>query len=105
MEERIPITRMQTGTDCDVNYYAWSGSRISTILRNPFYKGAHVVCKTHQKGIRSNTYNIIPREQREVIEDERSLVITQPILPASISLIMRWNAGRLKFRPVKPSST
>ena len=22
MEERIPITRMQTGTDCDVNYYA-----------------------------------------------------------------------------------
>ena len=69
MEERIPITRMQTGTNCDVNYYAWSGSRISTILRNPFYKGAHVVCKTHQKGIRSNTYNIIPREQREVIED------------------------------------
>ena len=50
MEERIPITRMQKGTDCDVNYYAWSGSRISTILRNPFYKGAHVVCKTHQKG-------------------------------------------------------
>ena len=23
MDERIPITRMQTGTDCDVNYYAW----------------------------------------------------------------------------------
>ncbi len=62
MEERIPVTRMQTGTNCDVIYYAWSGSRISTILRNPFYKGAHVVCKTHQKGIHSNTYNIIPRE-------------------------------------------
>ncbi len=75
MEERIPITRMQTGTDCDVNYYAWSGSRISTILRNPFYKGAHVVCKTHQKGIRSNTYNIIPREQREVIEDCHEAII------------------------------
>ena len=45
MEERIPITRMQTGTDCDVNYYAWSGSRISTILRNPFYKGAHIIPK------------------------------------------------------------
>lgn len=75
MEERIPITRMQTGTDCDVNYYAWSGSRISTILRNPFYKGAHVVCKTHKKGIRSNTYNIIPREQREVIEDCHEAII------------------------------
>ena len=75
MEERIPITRMQTGTDCDVNYYAWSSSRISTILRNPFYKGAHVVCKTHQKGIRSNTYNIIPREQREVIEDCHEAII------------------------------
>ena len=75
MEERIPITRMQTGTDCDVNYYAWSGSRISTILRNPFYKGAHVVCKTHQKGIRSNTYNIIPREQREGIEDCHEAII------------------------------
>ena len=75
MEERIPITRMQTGTDCDVNYYAWSGSRISAILRNPFYKGAHVVCKTHQKGIRSNTYNIIPREQREVIEDCHEAII------------------------------
>ncbi len=75
MEERIPITRMQTGTDCDINYYAWSGSRISTILRNPFYKGAHVVCKTHQKGIRSNTYNIIPRDQREVIEDCHEAII------------------------------
>ena len=75
MEEQIPITRMQTGTDCDVNYYTWSGSRISTILRNPFYKGAHVVCKTHQKGIRSNTYNIIPREQREVVEDCHEAII------------------------------
>lgn len=75
MEERIPITRIQAGTDCDVNYYAWSGSRISTILRNPFYKGAHVVCRTHQKGIRSNTYNIIPREQREVIEDCHEAII------------------------------
>lgn len=75
MEERIPITRVQQGTDCDVKYYAWSGSRISTILRNPFYKGAHVVCKTHQKGIRSNTYNIIPREQREVIEDCHEAII------------------------------
>ena len=75
MEERIPVTRIQQGTDCDLNYYAWSGSRISTILRNPFYKGAHVVCKTHQKGIRSNTYNIIPREQREVIEDCHEAII------------------------------
>ncbi len=44
-------------------------------LRNPFYKGTHVVCKTHQKGIRSNTYNIIPREQREIIEDCHEAII------------------------------
>lgn len=75
MDEKIPITRTKQTTECDVNYYAWSGSRISTILRNHFYKGAHVVCKTHQKGIRSNTYNIIPREQREVIEDCHEAII------------------------------
>lgn len=38
----------------------WGGARISHILRTPFYKGAHLVCRTHQKGIRSNTYDIIP---------------------------------------------
>ena len=40
----------------------------TSILRNPFYKGAHLVFRTHQKGIRSNTYDIIPRDQWEVIE-------------------------------------
>ena len=28
------------------------------VLMNPFYKGAHLVCRTQQKGIRSNTYNL-----------------------------------------------
>ena len=77
MEEKVPITRVKASTECDVNYYAWSVSRISTILRNPFYKGAHVVCKTHQKAIRSNTYNIIPREEREVIEDCHEAIISK----------------------------
>ena len=77
MEKKIPITRVKANTECDVNYYAWSVSRISTILRNPFYKGAHVVCKTHQKAIRSNTYNIIPREEREVIEDCHEAIISK----------------------------
>ena len=77
MEERVPITKVKANTECDVNYYAWSVSRISTILRNPFYKGAHVVCKTHQKAIRSNTYNIIPREEREVIEDCHEAIISK----------------------------
>ena len=61
MEDKVPITRVKGNTACDVNYYAWGGARISHILRNPFYKGAHLVCRTHQKGIRSNTYDIIPR--------------------------------------------
>lgn len=77
MEEKVPITRVKANTECDVNYYAWSVSRISSILRNPFYKGAHVVCKTHQKAIRSNTYNIIPREEREVIEDCHEAIISK----------------------------
>lgn len=31
---------------------------------------------------------------------DRSLVMTQPIFPASMSAIIRWKAGRLKLRPV-----
>lgn len=77
LEHKIPITRCKTQTNPDVNYYAWSGSRISAILRNPFYKGAHVVCKTHQKAIRSNTYNFIPRDQREVIEDCHEAIVSK----------------------------
>lgn len=33
--------------------------------------------KTHQKAIRSNTYNIIPREEREVIEDCHEAIISK----------------------------
>ena len=68
MEDKIPITRVKSNTECDVNYYSWGSARISHILRNPFYKGAHLVCRTHQKGIRSNTYDIIPREDWEPID-------------------------------------
>lgn len=67
MEDKIPITRVKGDTACDVNYYSWGASRISHILRNPFYKGAHLVCRTHQKGIRSNTYDIIPRGDWEPV--------------------------------------
>ena len=66
MDDKIPITRVKSNTEWDVNYYSWGSARISHILRNPFYKGAHLVCRTHQKGIRSNTYDIIPREDWEV---------------------------------------
>ena len=51
-------------------------TRICHILRNPFYKGAHLVCRTHQKGIRSNTYDIIPRDQWEVIEGCHEAIVT-----------------------------
>ena len=75
MEDRVPITRVKGNTECDINYYAWGSARISHILRNPFYKGAHLVCRTHQKGIRSNTYDIIPREDWEVIEGCHEAII------------------------------
>ena len=40
------------------------------------------------------SFNIVPTNL------DRSLVMTQPIFPASMSAIMRWKAGRLKLRPV-----
>ena len=46
------------------------------ILRNPFYKGAHLVCRTHQKGIRSNTYDIIPREEWEVLDGCHEAIVS-----------------------------
>ena len=76
MDDKVPITRVKANTECDVNYYNWGSARISHILRNPFYKGAHLVCRTHQKGIRSNTYDIIPREDWEVIEDCHEAIVT-----------------------------
>ena len=76
MDDKVPITRVKANTECDVNYYSWGSARISHILRNPFYKGAHLVCRTHQKGIRSNTYDIIPREDWEVIEDCHEAIVT-----------------------------
>lgn len=77
MEERIPITRLRPTTLNDAGYYFWGDSRISNILRNPIYKGDHVVCRTHQKGIRSNTYNIIPRDQWEIVENAHEAIITR----------------------------
>lgn len=76
MEDKVPITRVKSNTACDVNYYSWGSARISHILRNPFYKGAHLVCRTHQKGIRSNTYDFIPREDWEVIEGCHEAIVT-----------------------------
>ena len=68
MEKKIPITRVREPVQSDVRYYSWSGSVIGKILRNSVYKGDHVVCKSHQKAIRSNTVNLIPRNQREIVE-------------------------------------
>ena len=48
----------------------------SHILRNPFYKDAHLVFRTHQKGIRSNTYDIIPREEWEIIENCHEAIVS-----------------------------
>ena len=72
----IEKVQEKSNTECDVNYYSWGSARISHILRNPFYKGAHLVCRTHQKGIRSNTYDIIPREDWEIIEDCHEAIIS-----------------------------
>ena len=77
LDKKIPITKMRMNRDVDANYYSWGSSRINKILRNPVYYGAHTVCKTHQKYIRSNTYNVIPREDREIIEDCHEAIVTK----------------------------
>ena len=76
MEEKIPVTHVKSNTERKENNYYWAGSRISHILRNPFYKGAHLVFRTHQKGIRSNTYDIIPREEWEIIENCHEAIVS-----------------------------
>ena len=76
MEDKVPITRIKGNIDCDVNYYSWGSARINRIPRNPFYKGAHLVCRTHQKGIRSGTVNFIPREDWEIIENCHEAIVS-----------------------------
>ena len=77
MDKKIPITRTRTNKNPNVNSYSWGSSIISKILRNPTYYGAHVVCKTHQKAIRSNTYNFIPRDEWEIIENCHEPIVTK----------------------------
>ena len=90
MEEKIPITHVKANTEFDANYYSWGGARISHILRNPFYKGAHLVFRTHQKGIRSNTYDIIPRDQWEVIEGCHEAIVTPEEWEQARRIHERW---------------
>lgn len=40
------------------------------------YEAFHLVCRTHQKGIRSNTYDIIPREEWEVLEGCHEAIVS-----------------------------
>jgi site-specific DNA recombinase len=47
------------------------------MLRNPVYKGDHVVCKCHQKAIRSNTYNFVPRDEWEIIENCHEPIVSR----------------------------
>lgn len=77
LEKKIPITSMRTSREVDANYYSWGSGRINKILRNPVYYGAHTVCKTHQKFIRSNTINMIPVEDREIIENCHEAIVTK----------------------------
>ena len=77
LERKIPITRIKEPVESEVRYYSWSGSVIGKMLRNPVYKGDHVVCKCHQKAIRSNTVNFIPRDQWEIIENCHEPIVSR----------------------------
>ena len=77
LEHKIPITRVKTPVESEIRYYSWSGSVIGKMLRNPVYKGDHVVCKAHQKAIRSNTINAIPRDQWEIVENCHEAIVSR----------------------------
>lgn len=77
LERKIPITRIKEPVKSEVRYYSWGGSVIGKMLRNPVYKGDHVVCKCHQKAIRSNTVNFIPRDQWEIIENCHEAIVSR----------------------------
>ena len=77
LERKIPITRIKMPVESEVCYYSWSGSVIGRMLRNPVYKGDHVVCKCHQKAIRSNTVNFIPRDQWEIVENCHEPIVSR----------------------------
>jgi len=77
LEHKIPVTRTRTKEKPEVNSYSWGSSAINKILRNPFYKGAHLVCRCHQKAIRSNTFNFVPRDEWEVIEDCHEAIVSK----------------------------
>ena len=79
MEEKVPATYVKSNTERQENYYYWASSRISHILRKPFYKGAHLFFRTHQKGIRSNTYDIIPREEWDKVQELDETVLNRLI--------------------------
>lgn len=77
MEHKIPITRVRGPVESEVRYYCWGGATISKMLRNPVYKGDHVVCKCHQKAIRSNTYDLVPRDQWEIVENCHEAIVSR----------------------------
>ena len=77
LERKIPITRVKGPIESEVRYYSWGNSVISKMLRNPVYKGDHVVCKCHQKAIRSNTYNFVPRDEWEIIENCHEAIVSR----------------------------
>ena len=77
LERKIPIIRIKITVEFEVRYYSWSGSVIGKMLRNPVYKGDHVVCKSHQKAIRSNTINKVPRDQWEIIKNCHEAIVSR----------------------------
>ena len=77
MEHIIPITRVKGLIESEVRYYCWSSATISKMLRNPVYKGDHMVCKCHQKAIRSNTINKIPRNEWEIVENCHKAIVSK----------------------------
>ena len=48
MEDKIPITRVKSNTECDVNYYSWGSARSAISCGIPFIK-AHILSAGHTR--------------------------------------------------------
>ncbi|MFR2825162.1 MAG: DUF4368 domain-containing protein [Enterocloster bolteae] len=60
MDDKVPIIRVKSNTECDVNYYSWGSARISYILRNPFIR-AHIWSAGHiRKGFAPTPMTLSP---------------------------------------------
>ncbi len=77
MEDKIPITRVKSNTECDVNYYSWGKCKESAISCGiPFIKAHIWSFGRTRKASAPTLMTLFPRDQWEVIEGCHEAIVT-----------------------------